>query len=177
MGQHINTQTMKDLYKRIIEKLTTPEAAAAYRKAGLPACKFVDLYRGQYLNWEAFDASPVPAVLFEFNISHSSAAEATANITLHLCYEQAQDSSSISRSKGSALKFFDFAEVTARLLEGLESENTGKLELSSEEMVKDDAIVNVYTLSYNCRYKRKGKESKYKFVTGEKLVAEGQLGS
>ena len=166
---------MKQLYKTITEKLTAPEAVAAYRKAGVPACQFIDLYRGQYLNWEAFDAFPVPAVLFEFNISHSSTAEATASITLHLCYEQAQDSSSLSRSKDSALKFFDFMDVTARLLEGLESENTGKLELNSEEMVKDDAIVNVYTLAYTCRYKRKGKASKYKFVEGEKLVAEGQL--
>ena len=163
---------MKNLYNTIVETLTAPEAAAAYRKAGVPACQFIDLYRGQYLNWEAFDTFPVPAVLFEFSISHSSAAEATANITLHLCYEQAQDSSSISRSKDSALKFFDFTEVTARLLEGLESQNTGKLELGSEEMVKDDAIVNVYTLAYTCRYKRKGKESRYKYVTGEKLASE-----
>ena len=139
---------MKNLYNTIAETLTAPEATAAYRKAG------------------------VPAVLFEFNISHSSAAQATANITLHLCYEQAQDSSSISSSKDSTLKFFDFTEVTTQLLEGLESQNTGKLELTGEEMVKDDAIVNVYTLSYNCRYKRKAKEGRYKYVTGEKLTAD-----
>ena len=166
---------MKELYKKIIEKLTAPAAAAAYRKAGVPACQFIDLYRGQYLNWEAFDGFPMPAVLFEFNISHSSAAKATASITLHLCYEQAQDSSSISRRRDSALKFFDFTEVTTQLLEGLESENTGKPELSSEEMVKDDAIVNVYTLTYTCRYKRKRKESKYKEVTGEKLTTESVI--
>ena len=166
---------MKNLYNTIVEKLTAPEATAAYRKAGVPACQFMDLYRGQYLNWEAFDAFPVPAVFFEFNISHSSAAQATANITLHLCYEQAQDSSSISRSKDSALKLFDFVEVTTQLLEGLESQNTGKLELTGEEMVKDDAIVNVYTLSYNCRYKRKATESRYKYVTGEKLTADQEI--
>lgn len=168
---------MKALYNTIIQKLTSNEATTAYHNANVPRCKFVDLYRGQYLNWEGFDSFPLPAVLFEFNITHNNNDIATATITLHICYEQPQDTSSISRTKENALKFFDFVDVTFKLLQDLESEHTGKLELVSEEMVKDDAIVNVHLLTYTCQYSGREsiEESKYECVKGENLEINGGL--
>ncbi|WP_136464929.1 hypothetical protein [Flagellimonas onchidii] len=156
---------MKVLYKRIVGRLSSKEAKTAYQEASVPACKFVDLYRGQYLNWEAFDTFPLPAVLFEYRINLK---DKTVTITLHVCYEQPQDTSSISKTMDNALKYFDFIEVTNGLIDELESEVNGKLELIDEEMVKDDAIVNVHLLTYTGQYIGRNKE-KFKYTTGEDI--------
>ncbi|WP_271782211.1 hypothetical protein [Aquimarina algiphila] len=165
---------MKTLYNNIIAKLMSNEAKTAYAQSSVAACKFVDLYRGQYLNWEAFDTFPLPAVLFEFGVNYDSKGEGTATITLHLCYEQLQDTSSITRTRDNALKFFDFVTVTNTLLSELESQHTGKLQLVSEETIKDDAIVNVYLLTFSSRYNGRNTE-KYKYVNGEELKVNGKI--
>lgn len=162
---------MKDLYNSVTDRLTSKEARAIYVQKGVSGCKFVDLFRGQYLNWEDFDTFPLPAVLFEFTIDHINN---TATVTLHLCYEQPMDTSSISRSKAAALKFFDFVEGTKEILTGLEGVRSGKLELSTEEMAKDDAIVNVYLLSYTCSYGT-SKKNKYDYTTGNDLEMDSGL--
>ena len=165
---------MKDLYTTIIQRLTSMQAKEAYHKAGVLPCRFVDFYRGQYFQFENFDTFPLPAVLFEFSLNYNSKREGTATITLHLCYEQPMETSSISKIKENALKFFDFVNTTHNLLDGLESKHTGKLLLNMEEMVKDDTIVNVHLLTFSCLYTGRNTE-KYTYVTGEDLLADGKI--
>ena len=165
---------MKELYNTIIERLTSDQSKETYRSAGVPACKFIDLFRGQYFDYPGNDLIPCPAVLFEHTIVYDNKGEGTATVTLHLCYEQPRDTSSISRVKENALKFFDFVDVTHDLIRELESTHTGKLQLTNEEIVKDDAIVNVYLLSFSCRYTGRNRE-KFNYVTGENLETNGRV--
>lgn len=164
---------MKTLYTTIIDRLTSEDAKSRYRAAGIPSLKYIDLYRGQYFNFENYDSFSLPGMLFEFTISYNK-TEGTANINLHLLYEQARDTSSISKSKDKALKLFDFVKVTHELLQELESPNTGKLELINEEMIKDDTAVNVYLLSYQSRYTGRNRE-KFEYTRGEKLETNGRI--
>lgn len=164
---------MKALYNTIIERLTSQQAKEAYRAKGIPSMKYIDLYRGQYFNPENYELLKLPGLLFEFTIAYSN-TEGIANITLHLLYEQKRDTSNISQSKEKALKFFDFVSVTHTLLEELESPNTGKLELIGEEILKDDAVVSVYLLTYRALYTGRNKE-KFIYTQGEGLQTTGRI--
>ncbi|WP_027394189.1 hypothetical protein [Aquimarina latercula] len=164
---------MKELYTTIIERLTSEAAAQTYRNAGIPALKHIDLYRGQYFNPEAFETFRLPGLLFEFTVAYQGTT-GVASITLHLMYEQGRDTSSISQSRDKALQLFDFVKVTHQLIEELESPNTGKLELISEELLRDDAVVSVYLLSYQAPYYGRNKE-KYQYAQGEDVNITGRI--
>lgn len=167
---------MKALYNKVTERLTSVGAKAAYDENNTANCKYIDLYRGQYLDWENYDTFPTPAVFFEFSVSHDR-KKSTATVTFHLCYEQKRDSSSIGRSRDKALAFFDYINVTHALLDCLESEETGKLSLIAEETVKQGNVVDVHTLTYECSYNRTAVviEPKYTYVEGEDVELDGGL--
>ena len=155
---------MKTLFKTVIEKLNTPEAKAKFQAKQLPPVKFVDLYREQYYTWEQNEVFPCPSVLFEYNINRKNN---TATVTIHCCFEDIRDTSSISKNQDKALSFFDFAGVVSEILEDLESQHTGKLELITEEQAKGDPIVNAYLLHYDCSYYKE--KPNFNYVQAEHL--------
>lgn len=140
---------MKGLYLKIQTKLTDAAAIAKFTGADLPPVKFVDLYKGQYYNQEAYELMPLPAILFEWRINH---VEDLASINIHIVYEQARETNSKSPTQAEALKYFDYIDTVNELIMETESETTGKLDLVNEEPAKEDVIPTVYILSYTCPY-------------------------
>jgi len=59
------------------------------------------------------------------------------------------------------------------LINGLESENTGKLELISESGLKEPAIVKVHLLTFECSYKNKQKQ--YGEFTPDEIEISGTI--
>ncbi len=159
---------MKALFKKIIETLTGQSAQLAFKNANLKPVKYIDIYKGQYNEWEKFELHVLPAVLMQWQINHNNnpnTNQSTATITLHLIYENIYSSSSVFNND-KALLHFDFVRVVNELIENLEAENTGKLQLISEESFNPEAIEHAIVLTYQCAYtgKAQDKTSKWNYT-------------
>lgn len=164
---------MKELFKKIIEVLSTQDAKDKYEAASLPPVEYIDIYSGQYLNEEEYETFPHPAILFEWSVDYKANPN-IASVNIHLCFEQLRDTSNISIVQELALKFFDFIEISNELLEDLETERTGKLERITEVPQQMGSIVNVQMLSYECSLADKV-EDKYEYNDIENLTISKKL--
>jgi len=148
---------MIDFIKAIYQRLTSEEAATAYRDGGALPCRAVMNYSGQYLSMENYEAFPCPCVLLQYSLDPAGddGKRRTLTLTLHLCYERVLDDSSLSSALDKALEYHRFNEVTHQLVAGMQTERTGALKWIGEEQQPEDAIVSVhiarYTASYNGR--------------------------
>lgn len=160
---------MKEFYKKLQEKLFAPASKTMFTEAGVKAVKEVDFYKQQYLVQESFEVLSLPAVLVQFDIIYTSDKKpAEVQITLHCCYETLRDTSGRKKITGdNALKFFDFVDVVYCLVKDLESENTGKLILTSENQDKNDAIIYTHLLTFKCSYSGRINSDKDKFELTE----------
>jgi hypothetical protein len=141
---------MKEIYKQIMEKLTSATTIALFETAGVQPVKFVDLYKSQYLDYSKFDITPLPAVFVDWNIiiTNPTQNESMAMIMLHLDYEQVSDTSSISLQRDNALKLFDFINLVQQVVSTIQVEGSGKLKLRHIEPVQLDNTGQVILLTY-----------------------------
>ena len=121
------------------------------------------MYAEQDLIPEWFEVHHYPALLLSWDISYSNDT-AVANIIFYICYEQLHDTSNLGTNTEMALKFLDFIELTDEILKNVISKNTGKLELVSENHKRDETVVDVYILNYQCSYS--GKLNTLKYLQG-----------
>lgn len=140
---------MKELYLKIIDKLTNTAGKALFISKSLSPIKYVDIYKGQYLEKQRFELYKLPAVFFQWSIDYVTN---DVNVTIHIEYEQQRDTSSNGQQLTGALEFFGIIETVNELLVDLETETTSKLQLVAENSIREDTIESVYTLSYLCSY-------------------------
>lgn len=145
---------MKLFYKKLTETFEKEEIKDLYRTKGLTPVQFIDLYAEQDLIPEWFEVHHYPALLVSWDINYSNDT-AVANIIFYICYEQLHDTSNLGTNTEMALKFLDFIELTDEILKNVISKNTGKLELVSENYKRDETVVDVYILNYQCSYSGK----------------------
>lgn len=163
---------MKDLFQTVIEKLTNQDAIDLFTDRELTPVKYVDLYKGQYLNLQMFDVTPLPAIFFQWTKNHDTNI---ANIGIHLVYELVRDTSSRSEAQDKALKFFDYLNTVDELLFGLESVNTGKFERSTEEPILLDTVAISHQINYTCSFDEPYIE-KFDWTNGDgEVQLEGSL--
>ncbi len=145
---------MKNLFKSI-QDLFLNQSKDDFIDLGLKPIKMFDLNKGQLDDPESFELLTLPAILFDWNIDKDeniNDGKSIASITLYLVYEQTRDSSSHSRRQDDALKIFDFLEIVHDKLEGIESEDTGKLAFINEQTISLGGIVTAFAQSYSCSY-------------------------
>lgn len=157
---------MKTFYKKILETFEQESTKDLYRKNGLTPIQFVDIYAEQDLIPEWFEAHHYPALLVGWSINYQPDG-AVANLTFHLCYEQLHDTSNLGINTDLALKFLDFIEITDKVLKGIETPNTGKLYLQSEQNKIDETVTDVYLLNYQCSYLGKKQTPQKDYLQGE----------
>lgn len=164
---------MKSFFTKLQERLFSEEAKQCFHNANVKPIAEIDFYKQQYLSQELFETLILPAVLVDFDIvypNHKKPAEAT--ISLHCCYEIIRDTSGRKQVTGNnALTFFDFVDIIFSLVKDLESPNTGKLELTSENQEKNDSIIYTHILTFKCTYTGKltKLKDKYTFTEENKL--------
>jgi len=167
---------MKNLYKKIIETLTNNVTKQNFIDAGLSPVKLVDEYEGQYFQPEMFEGLILPAVLVEWDINYPKPNEpGTATVNIHIMYEQTEHADSHSKQIDRALKRFDFYQKVYELLNGIESENTGKLQLQTESGLKEPAITKVYIYGFTCSYTGKLNRTDWGETTPEDMELSGHI--
>lgn len=157
---------MKLFYKKLLETFNKEEIKNLYRTKGLTPVQFIDIYAEQDLIPEWFEAHQYPALLVGWNIDYTE-NEAVANITFSICYEQLHDTSNLGTNTDLALKFLDFVEITDKVLKSIETPNTGKLYLQSEQNKIDETVTDVYLLNYQCSYTGKKQTLQKKYLQGD----------
>ncbi len=133
---------MKAFYTELIRKFKDSDIKNKFTGNNLPHVKFVDLYAGQDYNEKGFEAHLFPAVFVKWSIDYKSKMP-IATITFRLAYEQLRDTSSISRASEKSLQFLDFITVVDEVIKSIETPNTGKITLLSEDFNIEDTIVDV----------------------------------
>lgn len=153
---------MKEFYEKMVAVFNDEQTKETYRSQGILPVRFVDLYAGQDYDSQNYDAHLFPAVFVHWSVDHTSQ---TATMTIRLCYEQLRDYSSVSSNAREALKFLDFVRITNKILVSFHTKNTGRLVLVGEELAVDETVVDVYILTYNCRYQ--GMLTPKEYIKGE----------
>lgn len=157
---------MKNFYNQLHEVFSKEETKDLYRQKGLVPVQYIDLYAGQDYMEEFFETHLFPAVLVRWSINYADNSSGVATLTFRLGYEQLRDMSNLGQSKNEGLKFLDFIALTDEILKTIETENTGKLHLISEELNIEETIVDVFTLTYQCSYFGKQKAPQPKRLQG-----------
>ncbi len=172
---------MKALFQKITDTLTGQPAQLLFKQFSVKPVRYVDLYKGQYQQWEKFEAHRLPAVLFEWQINHNvnpNTNRSTATLVLHLIYEQIRSSSSLFNNNDS-LAYFDFVTAVNQLVENLEAEHTGKLQLINETSSNPEAIEQAILLTYQCAYTGKAQDKSNKWTYTDEnsvnVITQGNL--
>ncbi|MDD2984712.1 MAG: hypothetical protein PHQ74_15140 [Crocinitomicaceae bacterium] len=143
---------MKELYQKIIEILTSQLVKDEFVENGLKPIQTIDLYKGQYQAWEEFELIPLPAVLIDWSVFEGAQGNNKDNrqlsLTLHLIYEQVQDTSNFG-DLTTSLRFFDFIELVQKHIGNLKTEKVGNLIFISQQPVALDRPGIVHSISYN----------------------------
>lgn len=156
---------MKELYLKIIEKLTNSAANAKFISKSLTPIKFVDIFKGQYFEKSRFELYKLPAVFVQWSIDHVTNQ---CIVTIHIEYEQQRDTSNKGQQLTGALTFFGIIDTINELLTNVETEKTSKLQLISENSIREDTIECIYTLTYECNYTGKELPAVEQYIwTGE----------
>lgn len=157
---------MKDFYKKLHETFNNQEVKDKFTSAGIQPIRYIDIYAGQDYNPQLFEIQLYPALFVSWTIDYSQ-SNPVANLTFRLAYEQMRDFSNLSINKDEALKFIDFIAITDQIIKTIESQNTSKLLLVSEELNIEETVIDVFTLTYQCNYSGKTKRPQADFTTGQ----------
>lgn len=165
---------MKTFYQAVIAAMEHPENKSKFTDQEITPIKYIDLYADQYLNPEAFDLFAQNALLVDWDIDYSDDTP-IATINFHCCYEQLRFTDNLSANRELGLKFLDYVVVIDKILQNIQSPETGRLELYNEGFLKMDSIVDVYILSYRCSYNGRKQKPKYQDGDYENLDLKGNL--
>lgn len=135
---------MEKLYLKIIEKIEAAEPV--FTQAGLPAVRYIDLYRGQPQNPARFEFFDLPAIFVQYKIEKNR-----ANIDIHVLTDQNHDTNNLSPNQMNGLDIIRFYELIKDTLTDLEADNTSKLHWRSDEPMDAD-VVNYHIISFECYY-------------------------
>jgi hypothetical protein len=142
---------MKIFYKKLIQTFELPENQALFTAQNIAPVQYIDIYAGQDQFEENFELFARPALLVDWDIEHGYKT-ATATLNFYCCYEQLRDTSNISLNQELGLKFLDYIEIINTIISGIETEETGKLDLVTEGFNKMDSIVDIYLFTYKCSF-------------------------
>lgn len=166
---------MKAFYNTTIEAFEKAENKAKFTDQNISPVSYIDLYAGQEQFEENFELFAQPALLVDWDVSYQSDTP-TATVTFYACYEQLRDTSNISLNRELGLKFLDYVATIDKIIQSIESEETGKLELITEGFHKMDSIVDIYVFTYECSFKgRKNPLDKYQAGDYDTLDLQGNL--
>nr|BFF39058.1 hypothetical protein BACY1_08630 [Tenacibaculum mesophilum] len=167
---------MKNLYLKIIEKFNQAETIERFTEKGLPYIKTIDLYAGQDYNEGAFEAHLFPALFVKWSIDYLQNPP-SALLTFRVCWEQLRDTSNLNETPEEALRFIDFINLVDEVLKEIETENTSKFTLLSEELNIEDTITDTHSLNYRCSYTGKSKIAKTNYQAGaiDEVQEQGEI--
>lgn len=166
---------MKTFYNKVIQEFNKAENQQKFHDKGVPFVQYIDLYAGQEQFEENHELFAQPAILIDWDVDYKS-DPATATVTIYACYEQLRDTSNISLNRDAALGFLDYVGVVDDIMQSIECETTGKLEIVAEGFNKMDSIVDIYLLTYECSYMgRKSPQDKYRDGDYDTLNLTGQI--
>ena len=151
---------MINLYLKILETLQSEEAKKEFADQNLQPIKYIDLYRGQPIRPARFEYFDLPAVFVGYTINWRTQE---VSLDIHVMLDQNHSTSSISINKLKGLEIMKYYEVIRGLLVDLESEETGKLQLSNEQSIEAD-VVNYQVITFSCKIE---KVVKKKYVESE----------
>ena len=164
---------MKTLYKAILNKLK--DSKTAFTEQGITPVNYIDLFADQYFMPEMFELFAENSVLMDWDIDHTS-SPAIATLNIHCCYEQLRFTDNLSANTDLGLKFLDYVDIVHKLVSGVTTAQTGKLELNYEGFIKMDSIVDVYMLTYTCSYNgRTNHKMEYQDGQFEQANIDGNL--
>ena len=130
---------MKTFYNKTIEAFEKLENKAKFTDSDIAPVQYIDLYAGQEQFEENFELFSQPALLIDWDIDYQTDPP-TATITFYACYEQMRDTSNISLNRELGLKFLDYVAIVDQIIQTIETEETGKLELVTEGFHKMDGL-------------------------------------
>lgn len=164
---------MKKFYLKLIETfIQDNDVREKYTEKGIDPVQHIDLYSGQDVNPEYFELAIYPALFVQFSIDHQNEL---ATITFRLCYEQLRDTSSQSTMTVEALKFFDFVEMTDKILQTIETESFGKLQPVTTDQQTEETVTDEFVLVYTASYKKAPEASEETTGTFEEVEIKGNL--
>lgn len=120
--------------------------------AGLQPIRTIDRYRGQTLSPEQFEYYPIPALFIGWRIKWSRQGKkyvGNANLDFHLVTEEPWGTDNKSTNHDEALKSAFLHKAVQKILDDVESEDTGKLE-RGEDVPVDTGVICYTILGYNC---------------------------
>ncbi len=166
---------MKAFYNSIIAKFEHPDTIQKFTAKQIIEPKYIDLYAGQDQFEENFELFNQTALFVDWNIDHEQNPP-MATVNFYCCYEQLRSTANISENRDKGLLFIDYCETINEVLEGTETEITGKLKLSNEGFNRMDSITDVYLLSYECSLKpRKNPLDNYQMGDYDKVAINGTM--
>lgn len=115
----------------------------------LTPIKYMDLYRGQPVAPERFEIFALPAIFFNYNIDWTQSEKGSGLLTLdaHVLIDAGHHTDSVSPNKETGLSIVKYYRFIDYVLRYLESENTSKLKLISENPVETD-YYNYHIMQY-----------------------------
>lgn len=128
--------------------------AAIFTAAGLQPLQTIDRYRRQPLEPEKFEFYQTPALFIDYRIRWERTGrkyDGHGTLDVHVVTDNPFDTGNIFTNKEVALKQVFWFKIARQLLDGLESDNTGKLYRMDERPV-DTGVVVYHILTYGFNY-------------------------
>lgn len=142
----------KDFFKDI--KAAFEDSAALFTDAGMKPIAFIDRFRGQPLNPEAFEYYPLPAIFIQRKIKWKREGRlynGTVLLSFHIVTDPTWDMSNISAHQDDGLNYFTFLDKVREVLDNFKTPYTSTMDRSEDDDV-DAEVVFYDVLTYQCEY-------------------------
>lgn len=163
----------------LIEKIRTvlQDKEGLFTEIGLTPIKHIDRFRGQPLNPEQFEYYELPALFYGWNKKWEKKGgyyTGEVELTLHLVTLPTWETSNVSTNYEEGLRSILYEMVVHAILDGLESESTGKM-IRTEDNEIDTGVVNYMTIGYKLPYYDSATQTEYIEAIVDKLRLSGGL--
>lgn len=128
--------------------------AAIFTAAGLQPLSTMDRYRRQPLEPEKFEFYQTPAIFLDYRITWDRTGkkyDGRGLLDVHIVTDNPYDTANIFTGKEEALRQVFWYKIARKLLDNLESNNTGKLYRIDERPV-DTGVIIYHVLTYGFNY-------------------------
>ena len=116
--------------------------------AGLNGNFFIDIYRSQPLDPEAYEYFPLPAIFVDYSMLGQGKNKARKiTLTLHIVTDEMPDASNISPQKESGLNRLLYNLLLQQIVEGAKLGATTPLTFIDEHPI-DETVINYYIQTY-----------------------------